>query len=690
MARSDLLRIVSEGELQERDKEDADLQEAIRTEESNHAVEGLAHYVRKRYYDFRHHRTQYFIDDGYTEALRAYNGKYTANKLAEIKKFGGSDVYARITTVKCRGATAMLRDVFLGSDKPWGVEPTPVPNLPRDILGEIDKLIAIEQVTMQRSGQVVPPQQLEDRRTQLIDAAFKALRKQAENESSRVENELEDILVEGGFYDALAEFLIDLPIFDMACIKGPIVQNRTDVSWVGGEMKVVEKPAMSWRRVSPFDLYLDPGAGSDISKITIMERIKVTRAELNQLIGVPGYHEDAIRLVLNDYGRGLYDWLDDNDTERTDLEGREDPQFNRAEMIDTLEFHGPVQGKLLLEQGFTPEQIPEPETDYFVTCWVIGRHVIKTQINPNPRKRHPYYITSFEKIPGSPYGHGLPVIIGDIQSVANASLRALVNNMSIASGPQVAINEERLSPTTDPDSIFPWKRWRFLDSDTAGQQTPITFFQPSSNANELLGVYHDMANLADEISAIPRYMTGSDKVGGAGDTASGLSMLMNNASKVLQMVAANVDRDIFGPLLRDLYEFVMLTDTEKLFNGDERIVVKGVEVAMQKETDRVRQLEFLSITGNPIDMNIVGVKGRAAILRTLAGNLGMPGETIIPTEEELTAKEEEQRKLQMMEQAAAQAQGDQATAPGSTGAGRIGEETDNMQRVRQNPQPKLT
>ena len=41
--------------------------------------------------------------------------------------------------------------------------------------------------------------------------------------------------------------------------------------------------------------------------------------------------------------------------------------------------------------------------------------------------------------------------------------------------------------------------------------------------------------MADDVSAIPRYMTGGAQAGGAGRTASGLSMLMSNAAKTLQM-----------------------------------------------------------------------------------------------------------------------------------------------------------
>src|SRR4029077_17123324 len=51
--------------------------------------------------------------DRLNEAMRVFSGKYDATKLAEIRKFGGSEVYARLIATKCRGATAMLRDIYL-------------------------------------------------------------------------------------------------------------------------------------------------------------------------------------------------------------------------------------------------------------------------------------------------------------------------------------------------------------------------------------------------------------------------------------------------------------------------------------------------------------------------------------------------------------------------------------------------
>lgn len=650
------LQVVSEGELQQRDK---DQQVADATADATDlAVETLAHYVGQRYYDFKQHRREQSIDQRFLDALQTYNGEYSATKLAEIKKFGGSEVFSRITSVKCRGATAMLRDIYLSTDQPWHVNPTPVPELPEDVNTSIEELVDTEIQSMQQRGLGVDKNAIEQRRSQLRDAAYRAGIKQAKDAAKRSEKKIQDILIEGGFYTALHEFLIDLPIYPYAAMKGPFVQLEQQNKWVNGVLTSKSVPKMCWKRVAGFDMYLDPGV-SKIEDGAVIERIKLSRTDLNNLIGIPGYDEDAIRAVLREYGSGHTDWLEEMEHERSELENKENPHENTSELIDTLEWHGPIQGKLLVEQGFTKKQIADEDLDSWVTAWVIGRHTIKAHIDPNPRQQAPYFISSYEPVPGSPIGHGVGEIIEDIQSVANASLRSLVNNLSISSGPQVAIIEDRLHPATDPDSLYPWKRWRFNSDPLGSNSTPITFFQPESNAQELLGVYSSMTQIADEVSAIPRYTTGENVKGGAAGTASGMAMLMGNATKVLQSVAAGIDKNVLEPALMMLYDMLMLTDTEGYFDGDEQIQVRGVTLAMQKETDRMRRLEFLQMITNPMDAQIIGPEGRASLLRALSQDLGLPEADIVPSNEEIMAKVQQEN----MAMQAAQAQGDKAPAP---------------------------
>lgn len=631
-----ILRVVSPEELKKAEAK------ALSTED----VEGnevfysqLANHIRSSFIDARNHHESEGIRQRLLQDLRTFRGQYDSTKLAEISNFAGSKVYARLTTSKCRGASAILRDIYLSSDRPWRLDPTPEPEIPGDIAASIMGLVQTEVGVLQQGGQMIDRQMVQDRVQGLMESAKKAEKKNAKKEADKASDKLNDILVEGGFYKALDEALIDLPIFLFACIKGPIVRKETTIKWMpDGTKEIVEEPKMFWERVSPFDLFFSPGA-SDVSRSTVYERIRLTRDELYDLIGMPGYSDDAIHRLLENMqtgGSGFSEWLTYFENERAQLENREDPSIDREMLyVDVLVYNGYVKGQWLLDWGLTKGAgINDPDREYFTTCWLAHNEIIKAQLEPNPRQRPNYYVTSFEKVPGSVYGNGLCEILSDIQDVANATLRALVNNLAISSGPQVIVDDERVAPGADSDSLYPWKRWHVVTDPLAPNAKVVDFFQPNSNSAELLGVYKEFTNMADEISAIPRYLTGSQRTGGAASTASGLAMLMNNASKVMQNVAANVDEDIIKPVLQMLYDMVMLADPGTL-RGDENIVVRGVSNAIQREQDRVRQLEFLNLTANPIDMQIVGPKGRAGVLRAVAENLGLEYEDVVADDEQI-------------------------------------------------------
>lgn len=632
---------------------------------SDLAMTNLAGYIRTQFTMMVNHRNSTSgWSNRLTEALRTFNGAYAPDKLQEIRKFGGSEAYARITSSKCRGASSLLRDVYLQADRPWGLDPGPDPAIPPNIMQSIEQLIRVEVTTMQQANQPVDPAALRDRLNTLLTAARQAAKKKAAAQADIAEDKIDEYLVDGGFYKALAEFLVDLPIFPFACLKGPVIRIVPTLDWESGAAVSTPKPRLFWERVSPFDVWWTPGAG-DIENASIIERSRLSRADLNDLLDIPGYDVKEIRAVLDEYGRGgLSDHWDQTDSERAVNESRENPVLNNSGMITCLEFNGNVQGRMLLEQGMDANKIPDLMRDYMVQAWLIGTHIIKVQLSPSPRKRHNYFITSFEKMPGTPVGNGLTDIIADHQEGANATLRALMNNMAIASGPQVMVNDTRLSPGEDGEELYPWKRWHYEDDPVNGQsQVPISFFQPNSIAQELLMVFDKINGMADDASAIPRYLQGQS-AGGAGRTSSGLAMLMGNASKILQTVAANIDRDVFDPLLTGLYDIIMMTDTSGLLSGKEQVRVMGVTVAIQRETQRSRQLEFLQITANPIDSQIMGPEGRAQVLRTVSEGLGMPGTDIVPPDDVIKERLQQAQQASMA-QAGAQAQGSQSPQGGN-------------------------
>ncbi len=640
-------------------------------------VTGLAAHVRKCW------STAYIakldVEQRMLKALRQRRGEYDPEILAEIEKTGGSKIYMMVTSNKCRAATSWLRDTLLGAseDKPWTISPTKNPELSPEDLEEAERQATEEAYSIEQAlgAEITTPQKMEELVERAKDRAMALARKEAASDVKRMEDKMEDQLQEGGFVSELSKFLDDLTTFPSALMKGPVIRNKPTLTWekdANGEYIAVVKNALvkEWERVDPFNIYPAPHS-TDVNDGFLIERHRLQRKQLVELKGVEGYSDAAIDSVLDMYGRGgLHEWLR-IDTQKAQAEGKSTLAImqNTDALIDALQFHGSVQGKMLIEWGMSPEQIPDPLKEYDCEVWLIGSWVIKATLNYDPFGRKPYYKASYEEIPGVFWGNSVADLVRDCQTVCNSAARALVNNMGIASGPQVYVNVDRIPPGENITQMYPWKIWPTLSDPYGSNTPPVEFFQPGSLANELMGVYEKFSVLADEYSGVPRYMTGDASAGGAGRTASGLSMLMGNAGKAIKGVIANIDENVIAPLVERLYLYNMRYETDPELKGDVKVVAKGASGLVQRDQAQVRRNEFLGIIGqNPVFSQIVGEEGIAALLREGAKTLGMDAEKIVPSEEDIRVAKAEQAKQAMIAAAASGAIGDAAGQPGTGGA----------------------
>jgi hypothetical protein len=525
-----------------------------------------------------------------------------------------------------------------GSDKPWTLKPSPIPALPQEVLDELRQRAVTEvQGYIMASGEQVPPTELRKFLTGLREEFYNSLYDGAKKQVEQMEHKMEDQLVEGGFIDAFDEFLDDLTTFPAAILKGPVVRNKNKLQWKQTgegqyEPDVKEELVLEWERVDPMMCYPSPSS-SAIDDGYFIERHKMRQQDLEALIGVESYDDGAIRKVLEDYGRGgLQEWIF-VDSEKAFAEGKSTTGVmqNPDRNIDALQFWGVVSGQMLIDWGMGEDEVPDPAKSYPVEVWVIGPYVIKALLNYHPLGQKPYYKASYEDIPGLFWGNSVCDLVRDCQDVCNSVGRALVNNAGIASGPQVGMNSDRLPPGEDIEQMYPWKIWQFTSDPMGSTAEPIIFFQPKLNVAELMAVFEKFAILADEYSSIPRYMTGDSPTGGAGRTASGMSMLMTNANKSMKQVVSNIDNSVMTPLLERLYFYNMKYGDDPALKGDVQVVAKGAVGVVAKESAQVRRNEFLNVIGaNPVFTQVVGVDGISAILREAAKSLDMDPDAIVP------------------------------------------------------------
>jgi hypothetical protein len=543
-----------------------------------------------------------------------------------------------ITEVKCRAAESWLRDILLDSGTPpWDLQPTPIPDLSPKEAEELQLAFA-ERVmeVLQGSGQAPSRAQLAELK-EVVGQEFRfKILQAAQNRVDRMRIKIEDQFVQGGWADAFNEFITDLVTFPAAFIKGPIVRRQRYLKWSGSTLQPGERIAPEYERVSPFNIYPEPGI-TRINDGYIFEYHEMTRTQMADLIGVPGYDDAAIRKVLEigNTQSWVQEWQKDS---REDAERKFHTELRPTEVYDALEFWGKINGRMLQEWGMSEEEVPDPDREYDANIWAVGNYIIKAVLNYDPLGEKPYAKTSFIKQPGAFWGKGIPEIIEDIQNVCNAAARSLVNNMAIASGPQVEVNLERLPPNEDITQLRPWKIWQVLNDPLGSSAPAVRFNQPNDNANTLVGVYDRFSRMADDHSGIPAYIYGDTNVQGAGRTASGLSMLMGSAGKGIRQVVMHIDNDVLKTIVHRQFVYNMRYDPDESIKGDAQVVARGAVNLAVKETVNVRRVEFLNATANEFDINIIGTDGRAALLREVAKGLQMPVDDIVPSREKLAMK----------------------------------------------------
>ncbi len=624
------------------------------------------------------------------DSLRAYNGEYNADDLQRIQEEGGSSIFMNLTATKCKVAKSWISDILSPANGPIAsIDPTAMPSLPEDMIKQIEESINAEAERQQQEkvqakqaeqqaaqqqgqpqGQKAPQRsmvedaqesikEINERRRNIREAILNEIQKEAKFQLTELEMMCMDQLHEGDWDLALSEFIQDFVIFPTAFMKGPVISKEKKLVWENGKPVVSKEYVFKNVRVNPLDIYPSASATS-MQDGNLIEHVRFSKGDIVKLRNVPSYNTAAIDKVLADDNTGST-WIDTGiESEKAYEEVRGTEHYANDNVIHGLHFFGSVQASKIRE--WAGDSMVDPCMDYAdedmvdVEAILVGNEVIKCVMNDDPLGRRPYYKASFMTRPGSFWGRSLPEMMSDIQRMCNACARALSNNLGLAAGPQIEIYVDRLADSGDLEDITPMKIWQLNADPTGAGGRAINWFQPTSNAAELLSVYEQFEARADDVTGIPKYAYGNEKTAGAGTTASGMSMILENASKPIKDAIRNIDEGLIKPRLEMQFYYNLLKNPELKYTGDVNIVPRGSSALTVKGTQAVRRNEFLNITANPVDQKIMGMEGRAAVLRTVADDLGMV-EDIVPTSLELKkvkAKDEEDMAAQ--QQAIAQAE----------------------------------
>lgn len=696
-------QVLDEQKLQQEEKTAAE--EALNPVETpEEKLDVLGKHVLDAFYTNRNARRESGIEDDMIDDLYQVAGQYRQNELDDIN---GSNVFMNITATKQRASKAWIRDIVLPANSdPFDITPSTKEDVPPEIkemiyealladeerlAKEIEEKYAELEQKMSGQGQEqgqgpseeelqqMPPEQAQQVQAQMQaqqeqakppasalitskklkeisklrrdveESIMNEIHKVANNDARKLDREIKEQLRKSGFEAMLERFIDDFTTFPTAFMKGPIVTTGQDLTWIEGRPEEVEVTLYKDYRVNPLDAYPSPGADT-IYDGDFIEHVRVTPKELAKFAkldgAATGYRIDNIVKILEEEKPGSPFWIStDIEEDKARIEKRGSQTYSNTGIYHGLHYWGSVPAGLLKEWDMQDiELIGRSNWEMMeVEVLMVNGTVIKCRINKDPLKRRPYYAASFHPRNGSIWGRSLPNLMRDIQGMCNAAARALADNMGMASGPQMAILIDRLADDGDIEEQEPFKIWQFRSDPQGNGGKPVEYFIAPSNAKELLAVYESFEVKADDVTGVPRYAYGNERTAGAGSTASGLSMLLESASKGIKSAVMNIARGLITPRVEFQSYLFLLSEYEKdepefKWNGDLNVVVKSVENITIRAAQQQLRKELLQVTSNPQDIKIMGYEGRGILLKEIFRDVNLP-EDMIPDRLELKERQ---------------------------------------------------
>lgn len=579
-------------------------------------------------------------EDRWLMDLRQYRGKYDPDEEAAFGP-GRSKAFVRKTRVKVKTIDSRVADLLFpaGSEKNWSIDNTPVPSVSEETLAEVRT--ALSQAAQ---GQPVPEEAIKE--------AIKAMAKKAASGMSKA---IEDQLAESHYKKASVACIHSGHLYGTGILKGPLVERRVRTKFAQNGRKWEMK---SETYVVPFvectplwNWYPDMAASSLQDCRYVYELHRMTKAKLGDLAKNKSFDKPKIVEYIKSNPRGAT--TDEYfDTEIKILGDRAARQGDNRDQYDVLERWGYIDGCDLKEAGV---KVPEDRMheSFFANIWLLPNGtVIKAVLQPINGVTWPYHMYYFDKDETSIFGEGLAGVMRDDQKMLNAAIRMILDNGALTSGPMLEVNVDLLQGVAKADEIYPWKVW-LRKSGSDANTAAVRAIQLPNSLDQLSKIASIFESNADEVTAIPRYMSGENATQGAAGTAAGMSMLMAAANIVIKDLITAWDEGITRPFLEALYRWNMQFNRDPSIKGDFDVKARGTASLVAKEV-RAQQLDMFSqATANPLDAPFIK-RDKMLRERALAHELS----DIVKTEEEVKLEQEsdQAKEAQAMQKALAEAQ----------------------------------
>jgi hypothetical protein len=308
-----------------------------------------------------------------------------------------------------------------------------------------------------------------------------------------------------------------------------------------------------------------------------------TRKQLRQLVGLPGYDEEAIREVLRTAPQKL-----------RVAEGRVIREMVNEDAYEMWTYHGEIEPE---EMEMLSSRTGDPLTDVnFGVLVIVNDKVVGAMESWVADRTLPVDVYCWRKADDSPFGYGLPDELEHQQRVVNSAWRQVMDNGRTSLGGQIVIKKGMIIPQNGSYEITPNKIWLAKD-ELDDVRAAMTVFEFNSHLQELLAIAQAAMQFADVESSMPQIMGGEQ--GSAPETVGGMVMLYNNANAVLRQRVKLYDDTITRPHIGRYYDWKMANDPDPAIKGDYEIDARGSTALIERDIQNQALLNLANITNNP-------------------------------------------------------------------------------------------
>ncbi len=496
---------------------------------------------------------------------------------------------------KCETAEGRFADIMLPVDsKNWALKVTPVPQITQALKDERPA---------RKKDSAEPLVDPDGEQITMADIARKDFER-ASDSMTLMEKEIEDQLTECNFNSENRKLIKASCRLGTGILKGPNIVKRINKSYQrkvdesGDSVHVltaVEESRPASEAVSCWNLYPDPDTTEDVKKTMgyIFESGNIRSKELVDLIGVPGYDEKQIRLVLAE------------PPTRTVVEpDKSNKQFKTKQLSGTTGdlyeiwyYYGDLSRDDLqaldIDVSTTPEALM-----LSVAVVFVNEHPIKVMLNPLDSGDLPYDFFQWTQISDSPWGIGLTRMMFWIQRMINGAMRAMMDNAGDSSGVNVILGSG-IEPVDGKLELTGKKLWRYTGSDPEDIDVRKLFnqFQVANNQTDLESIIDLAFKFLDLETGVPMIFQGEQQK--MPETLGATNIMVDASNVSLRSRVKIFDDQITDPHLTKYYHWNMQYNEKEEIKGDYAVDARGVSALYQREQYIQTLMQIMPFKNDP-------------------------------------------------------------------------------------------